>query len=249
MTTNWHTPFTSGTNQLTTVNLNTRLSELDSGISELDDTAAAVYYYPSLGENVSAGQAGYIGITDGIGYLLHPNDSPPAAGLIRGIWKTSALMGATGKLQLTGILDGFSGLTPRLPIFVGATAGSLTQTRPAPVLAGSQVVIMQLGIALSATTIWINPKPVEYQKRVALASGGAVTVLHHEDFDGYWRRVSAFDNTPGYRSTQVAVDWWFATYADMVNQYGGAISYQESVTFKCTRASGFSDITVVVMVP
>ncbi|MEL6527363.1 MAG: discoidin domain-containing protein, partial [Chloroflexota bacterium] len=88
--------------------------------------------------------------------------------------------------------DGFTGLTAGAPIYAGDTAGGITQTRPTPTLDGVQVVVAILGVAISATEIYVRSRSVEYLKRVALDNEETVTITHHTDPAGRLRETWAY---------------------------------------------------------
>lgn len=190
MTTNYHTPLT-GIDDASAITFNTVFSALDSAITTLAGTIQNTIS-ATLGEGVAANDAGYIDLSDGMGYLLDADASTPKAGVIRGFWTDTVISGGTATLQISGIMSGFSGLTARLPIYVSTSAGGLTQARPSPTSGGAQVAIMQMGIAISATEVYVNPLPIQYHKRNAMADDETLTVTHHPDANGYRRNVWAY---------------------------------------------------------
>ncbi|MEO1646913.1 MAG: discoidin domain-containing protein, partial [Chloroflexota bacterium] len=137
-------------------------------------------------------QAGYIRESDGQGYLLDNNDATPDVGSVRGFWAATTSAGLAGTLQISGVMDGFTGLTAGAPIYAGDTAGGITQTRPTPTLDGVQVVVAILGVAISATEIYVRSRSVEYLKRVALDNEETVTITHHTDPAGRLRETWAY---------------------------------------------------------
>ncbi|MEO1643544.1 MAG: discoidin domain-containing protein [Chloroflexota bacterium] len=145
----------------------------------------------NAGEAVTARQVGYLNPSDNKIYLVDSDANPLAMATVRGFVTASAAVDSASGLQIGGVLEGFTGLTPGLPVFASATAGGYTQTRPVPILNGDQIAILQLGIAVSATTIAIDIKPVSYQKRVHLLKDETVTVVHHNDSDGVMRKIRA----------------------------------------------------------
>lgn len=190
MTTNYHTPLSGADLPLALISWNTRFSDLDSAISNLANSSTDGITV-TLGESVSIRQAGFIDPADGYGYLLDADSTTPRAGVIRGFWTATESSGPN-TLQVSGVLAGFSGLTAGEPVYVDTTAGSITQTRPSPTSGGSQIAIMQMGIALSSTQILIRPAPIQYQKRDAMAQDDTLTITHHDDDRGYLRKVLTY---------------------------------------------------------
>lgn len=190
MTTNYHVPM-SGVDVASPINFNSRFSDLDSAITNIGNSSANSIQV-TVGEGVAVRQAGFIDLDDGLGYLLDADSATPKAGTIRGFWTSTEIATATGTLQISGLMSGFAGLTAGEPVYVDTVAGTITQTRPSPASGGSQIAIMQMGIAVSTTEILIRPLPVQYQKRNALSDTDTLSISHHGDTNGYRRNIWAY---------------------------------------------------------
>ena len=98
-----------------------------------------------------------------------------------GIIKASATNGGTQTVYLPGqTVGGFTGLTTGSPVWL-STSGTVTQTKPSAA-SGSQVVIVLLGYATSATVIYFNPSRISFEAyNSALTNGSSITVEHCTD--------------------------------------------------------------------
>lgn len=184
---------------------NQRFSQLDraiaSFVSQTNSRLSAV-----AGENIADRDAVYLQLSDNKIYRMDNDVSTPVVGVIRGFAVGAVLSGATATMVLKGTLNGFSGLTPWQPVYVGATAGSITQTRPAPSLGGSQVFVAEMGFATAADTIFISPKRIQFAKRGAMALDGTLSIQHGSDANGYKRKLLAYftDSIAGSSITSYA---------------------------------------------
>lgn len=186
MTTNYHTPMSVADQPISLTGLNTRFSDLDSGISGLVSSATTTISGTS-GEALADRDACYIA-ADGKIYALDPDATPSAAGLIRGfVTSTVAAADLAVSLVIGGLLDGFTGLSAGQPVYVDTLAGAITQTKPTATLDGSQVAIIQMGFAVTADSVLIRPAPIQYVKRAALVDDETLEIEHYSD-DGIYRR-------------------------------------------------------------
>lgn len=113
----------------------------------------------------------------------------------------------TGSIRILGEVSGFTGLTAWAPVYASTTAGGYTQTRPDPSAGGGQVVVAEMGYAVSSSAILINPMPVEFIKRESLANDGTLTIEHYSDAQARGRNALAFVSSTAAGAT-------LATYAD-----------------------------------
>lgn len=171
--------------------LNQRFSQLDKAIvsfvAQTSNRLSAV-----AGENIADRDAVYLQLSDNKIYRMDADVSSPVVGAIRGFAAGAVSSGGTATMVLKGTLNGFSSLTPWQPVYVGTTAGSITQTRPSPNLGGSQIFIAEMGFAVAADTIFVNPKPIQFSKRGAMALNDTLTIQHGSDANGYKRKLLAY---------------------------------------------------------
>lgn len=146
----------------------------------------------TAGEALTANDAAYLNPSDNEIYLLDTDSGSIPVNAVRGFVTGTVAADATATLQTGGTLSGFSGLTPGLPVYAGTTEGGITQTRPVPVKGGSQIAIVPMGVAISATEIYIQPQSVQYQLRDAMAVNDVLTITHHKDDRAYLRNLSAY---------------------------------------------------------
>lgn len=133
----------------------------------------------TAGETVALRSLVAIDGTDGKAYYLDPANDDRIEFV--GFTKDFALINDPAKIVTSGVLKGFSGLTPGLPVYADPiTAGSYTQTEPSNNIFNNKWVI-RVGIAISATQILINPDQassayfkVETSSSVTIANNQAV---------------------------------------------------------------------------
>jgi len=89
----------------------------------------------------------YVGAANTVYQAIAQSPSPKAA-----IGFVVQIAGANARVRTDRIITGFSGLTPAAPVFLGLTAGGITQT--APTSPGQMV--QELGVALTTTDILIR---------------------------------------------------------------------------------------------
>lgn len=78
----------------------------------------------------------------------------------------SGTAGDTRQIQISGIVDGLSGLTAGDKYFLSNTAGGITNS------IASATYPFEIGIAISATQLFINPKKKSYKKSETLTGSG-----------------------------------------------------------------------------
>ncbi len=107
------------------------------------------------GAALTAGYAGYI---DSSGEIQHA-DSNLSEAASRGIgvilkgYDDSTTIADTTRVSVAiwGEVEGFAGMTPGAPVYVGTTVGSYTHTAPS-------AYARAIGYALSAVTLFVNPE-------------------------------------------------------------------------------------------
>jgi hypothetical protein len=183
--TNNHTPLVSG-DPVNAATLNAIFSSLDGVIigGSVEGTA---------GEALSALDMVYLA-SDGEWYQIDTDDATPAVGHYRGIVTEAGGISAsgTGTIALSGLVDGFTGLSAWSLVYAGTTAGGYTQTRPVASDGGGQVAIVTMALAISTTEVFIFPAPVVYIERETLADNATLTIVHHSDIQTRKRRVRAY---------------------------------------------------------
>ena len=92
---------------------------------------------------------GITGRTSGRGYKANASvGAYSSLAFVAGLATSAISSGATGSVRISGVMTGFSGLTPGLPQYVSTTAGLLTDATP------SNSVLV--GLALSSTDLLVN---------------------------------------------------------------------------------------------
>lgn len=158
------------------------------GVTGIDVTA---------GVSLTARDAAYLNPSDNKIYPIDANAAPAAAGMVRGFVQNTVSADAPAVLVVSGILDGFTGLTPYQLVYADTTGdGTYTQTRPAPSLDSGQMAIVQMGIAISATEVFVMPgfldNRVRYQKRFSPALDETTTLEHGKNASGFGRIFRAY---------------------------------------------------------
>jgi hypothetical protein len=149
----------------------------------------------TAGETLADRAAAYLNLADNEIYLMDSDASGPRAGILRGFVDGGALPGADATLVISGLMDGFAGLTGYSPVYVGTTAGSITQTRPIATLDGNQIMIAEMGFSVGTDTVFVRPRPIQYHLRAAFSDNETKTIVHHADAEGYTRKVLAYMTT------------------------------------------------------
>ncbi len=201
MSSNHHVPL-NGTDWNNIARLNSIFASLDAAI-----TGSAVN--GTAGENLSERDMVYLA-SDGEWYQIDADAvSTVAIGAVRGCVAESGGItnNSTGVILLQGAVSGFSGLTNGGAVYAGTTAGGYTQTRPVVSDGGGQIAIVEMGVAISTSQVYISPLPVIYAERETLADNGTLTIEHHSDPSTRLRAVMA------YVATTVAGSS-LASYAD-----------------------------------
>lgn len=137
-----------------------------------------------------------------------------------------------GTVALWGFITNPSwGWTPLKEVFVSATAGALTQTQPSTVGQFAKPI----GLALTATTIWLNP-----QTGVQIASNAFDTSTGH-DHDGVdSKQVSHTNLTDKGTRTHAVIDTWMDYPPDIVKC---RFEYVDTTTIKLAYFGGNQLVT------
>lgn len=156
--------------------------------------AAPVDVTGTAGENLALRDYVYLNESAGTWWKVDTDSSPVRCGKIRGIVNNAAITsGNTGSIRLLGEISGYTGLTAWSPVYASTTAGGYTQTRPSPTSGGAQVAVIEIGVAVSATSIvLLPPRGILYMKRNSVAANGTLTIEHHADAMGHTRTAKAY---------------------------------------------------------
>jgi hypothetical protein len=182
---NHHTPL-SGVENIDSATLNAIFSDLDSAMIGASVTGTA-------GEALSELDMVYLA-SDGEWYKIDADSATPAVGHRRGVVTESGGISAsgTGAIALGGIVSGFTGLTAWDLVYASTSAGGYTQTRPSVTDGGGQVAIVEMGLAVSTTQVYVSPAPIIYAERETLADNATLTIVHPSDVATRKRRVRAY---------------------------------------------------------
>jgi hypothetical protein len=130
---------------------------------------------------------------------------PAKIGAIRGTALAAATHPSSGnRIRREGIVTGYTGLTAGGKLYASPTAGGYTQTKPSVTTGSGQVVVCEIGYAISTTSAFIDKdRPIEYLKRDFLLVGGTLAITHHSDSQGRTRTPDAYlaSNTEDVKAT------------------------------------------------
>lgn len=148
----------------------------------------------TAGEDLIERDFVFLNESDGEWYKIDIDAAPVLCGRLTGCVNESGGISedATGSVRTFGEVTGFSGLTAWNRVYAHSTAGGHTQTKPSPSSGGAQVAVVEMGMATSATAIFVNPGTVEYMKRNSVTNGGLITIEHHSDAAGRSRKTRAY---------------------------------------------------------
>ena len=187
LSTRVHTPL-SGTENVDASTLNAIFDQLDGAIVTTTITGTA-------GETLSERDFVYLA-SDNTWYKMDTDNVSGGvkAGIRRGIVTESGgiTSAATGEIKLSGLVDGFTGLSAWGLLYASTTAGGYTQTKPAVTDGGNQIAFAVMGVAISTTAIVLNPRPIKYLKRSTLADNAELTIEHHSNPQTRSRSVQAY---------------------------------------------------------
>jgi len=156
---------------------------IDADIDGIDLDATA-------GESLSIRDMVYLNEANGKWYKQDSNATGSVAmGRVRGCATEAISADATGKVRILGEVSGFSSLTAWSKVYASTTAGSYTQTKPFASSAGTQIILSEMGYAISSTVMWIEPQELSYRKRGTVANGGTLSLEHHADTETYERDI------------------------------------------------------------
>ncbi len=179
--------------------INRALAQLSYAISMLQggSSLGLVTIQATAAESFAANDAAYLNPSNSQLYAIDADAAPVLAGTVRGFIQDIVSGSELATLVIGGILDGFTGLTPWLPVYVDSIGdGTVTQTRPYPLLDSGQIAIVPLGMAISATQVAVMPPfmdcQIRYQKRFSPALDETTTLEHGKQADGFGRKYAAY---------------------------------------------------------
>lgn len=152
------------------------------------------------GEALSARDRVFLKTSDNLWYKVDNDSSTPLVSPTRGLVVSSVAISNPVDVRIIGDMDGFTSLTAGEDLWASDTAGGYTQTHPAPVQNGSQIVIDNIGKAISTTSVLLKYSPITFFKKAELASSGTLTIVHTSDATGRIRRPFATQVVATYGS-------------------------------------------------
>lgn len=201
-----------------------------------------------MGEAVSARQVVYLDQYNEQGngtdcWYRTDNNSVSPVRVGREIGITLEAIGADtyADVAVSGVVGGYSGLDPGLPMFLSATEGGLTRIETQDSVGGFCRRIV--GYAISPTEIMLTPGTVsefvrQNSNTVPLAPGGTVVVNHYQDLNRHRRPFAyqRFTETPNryyllrhYRfeagSGSIAYDYGYQAVNGSLQGGGGAPTF------------------------
>lgn len=227
---------------LTVGALNTISSAPDSGVvAPLDQVVTA-------GETLSERDLVYRDLSDGKYYKVDVDVVPiKLSDRIGFVVESGGIsLDASGSVRFIGNISGFVGLTIGQPVYASNTAGLITQTISSVINGGSQVAIVYIGEAISATEIITNGVVrIQYFKRATLSNNATLTIEHHADTAGYLRHTKAL-LSGGVEQVLIVGQWTNGT-PDVGVQYGDTPGNDKGLktSFK-NRSGGSIDISCIV---
>ncbi len=173
----------------------------------------------TAGEALAQRDAVYLA-SDSKWYKLDIDASPVRCGKLRGLVTQGGgiAQNATGTIRILGEVSGFVGLTTWGDVWAAATAGGITQTKPAVTAGGGQRAVVRLGFATGTTAVMVWPATAEFMKRESLAGDAILTIEHYIDAQGRSRELRAYISASG--SEIVAVEYTSANQDTGVNLRG-----------------------------
>lgn len=172
---------------------------IDARVIALNNNAVSLSVADDItvtaGEELSPRDYVYVSPADGKAYRVDIDAATPTFSAVRGfvVQAGGIAQNATGAVRLRGMVTGFSsGLTEFTDVYASSTPGSYTTTRPDPSSGGGQMMVLQIGWALNATTIYVEPHVVKYIRQDTVVNGGTVAITHHAETREYGRRARAF---------------------------------------------------------
>lgn len=198
------------------------------------ETPNAVDIPATFGENTLDGDLIYFKVSDGKWWKIDADAG--LVGTITGVVVSasgSTLVNQSAIARIYGRIDAYTGLTPGLPLYASNTPGAYSQTKPTLTAGGGTIVICEMGMALSATEAFINPRPVEFHKREILDDAETLSITHIADAQGRTRKTSAYVAS----STIVLLETYATTNRDSAIQLRGQSGAGALVTVDSAGAS------------
>lgn len=157
----------------------------------------------TAGEALSARDNVYFKASDAKWYKIDTDASPPLVSAIRGVATAAISNAASGPIRVHGEVTGYTGLTAGSDVYASTTAGGYTQTRPTVSAGGAQVAIVRIGVALTTTSVLVEPEHVQFIKRDSLVNNATLTLEHYLDANARGRKARAYISTTGSGSSLV----------------------------------------------
>lgn len=214
----------------------------------LDTTGIVFDVTGTAGENLALPDIVYLNPSDGKWYKQDSDASATVAmGTVRGCVTETILTDATGAIRLRGKLAGFTGLTSGSKVYASTTAGGYTQTKPTASTGGSQIVVSEMGLAISTTEVFIRPTGLRYVKKASMADTATMTIEHHIDAKAHQRKVVVMLDKSTYY-TQALCGEWGTALAIFGNRFDdGALSDSTIKTHIKNSTGGTETVEVAVI--
>lgn len=164
----------------------------------IDATVDGIDIDATAGEALAILDMVYLNPSDGEWYKQDSDASATVAmGRVRGcvVEVGGIAEDVTGKVRILGEVSGFTSLIAWDKVYASATAGGYTQTKPFTSSSGTQIIVSEMGYAISSTVIWIEPQELSYRKRGVVADSGTLSLEHHVDESVYERDIAVLVDT------------------------------------------------------
>jgi len=149
------------------------------------------------GESLGKGDFVSVDPANGRAYKMDIDDASTSTGsgmpqFLRGfVVDASISFLGTGTMRVSGILDGFSGLTAGETLWASLTAGSITATKPT--LVGSQRCITRGGVAVSSTELMVKLGPRQFMEQVtSLMNLSTFTIFTPSESPPWQRKIYGY---------------------------------------------------------
>lgn len=209
----------------------------------------------TAGENLAFKDMVYLDESGNDWFKIDTDATPVKIGRWRGcVLESGGITSAsTGTIRLVGPVSGFTSLTAGGRVWADTTTGGFTQTKPVPTVDGVQIVIADMGYAVSTTEIYIEPKvQLTYTKRANLTDTETLTIEHHADEPMVMRSVRAHVDASGDREF-CSIRRWSSTETefDVAVRFddGAGANPDTKTTFKNVSGGTFTDCLCIVEIP
>lgn len=213
----------------------------------LDNTWAPAkpFFSGTAGESITAGMPVYIKASD-LGIYKASNVSIEAASVV-GFALNTVTVGQTVYVQTSGIVSGLSGLSSQ-EVFLDATAGTMTTTRPTT--DSSTVIPVRLGFGLGTTALSISIQRLQRSKlftqtiantdaSYTLSCGfiPGIVMANSQDFvynSASWASIHGYANTAA--GTYNCVTGNSSTTGAFLQYWGASNAGSNTTEFTCARS-------------